>query len=160
AESSYLHLSKALDHELKFRVPLICYRTHGEFEQTNIAPPWGTEGALAFADPLEKRMVIALDQPPDFLYKVLDHEMTHIFQYSILFQDSAGRALRGSPPGWLIEGLASYMADDEDSIARMIIRDAVVNGLVPPITKVQGVSYLFSYRFGHAVFDFIEQEFG
>ena len=160
AESSYLHLSKALDHELKFRVPLICYRTHGDYEQTNIAPPWVTEGSLAFADPLEKRMVIALDQPPDFLYKVLDHEMTHIFQYSILFQDSAGRALRGNPPGWLIEGLASYMADDEDSIARMIIRDAVVNGLVPPITKVQGVSYLFSYRFGHAVFDFIEQEFG
>jgi len=159
AESSYLYLSKALDHEPKFRIPLIMYRNHGDFEQTNVILETIDEGVGAFSEPLERRLVTPIDHPPDFLYKLITHEMTHIFEFSILFQDANGRALRANPPGWLMEGLASYMAKDEDNLDRMVIRDAVVNGLVPPITKVQGASYLV-YRFGHAVFDFIEKEFG
>ncbi len=159
AESAFLHLSQALDHEPKFRIPLIYYKTHGEFEQTNVTLYPLSEGVGAFAEPLENRMVLPIDQPSDKLYALITHELTHIFTYSILFQDSAGRAIRGNPPGWLMEGLASYMAKDEDTIDQMIIRDAVVNGLVPPITQVRGVAFLV-YRFGHAAFDFIESEFG
>ena len=36
AESAYLKLSEDLDHQLSHRVPLIYYKTHPEFEQTNI----------------------------------------------------------------------------------------------------------------------------
>ncbi|HET6373957.1 MAG TPA: hypothetical protein VFG76_11665, partial [Candidatus Polarisedimenticolia bacterium] len=158
-ESSYLYLSKTLDHEPKFRIPLIYYKTHGEFEQTNITLEFIQEFVGAFAEPLEKRMVLPIDQPPDKLSKLVTHELTHIFEYSILFQDSAGRAIRGNPPGWLMEGLASYLAKDEETLDVMVIRDAVVNGLLPPITQVRGVTYL-TYRYGHAAFDFIEQEFG
>src|SRR5215510_10119258 len=32
AESAYARLSKELDHELRFRIPLVIYKTHGEFE--------------------------------------------------------------------------------------------------------------------------------
>ena len=160
AESAYLYLSKALDHEPKFRIPLIYYKNHGEFEQTNIDLGFIDLGVLAFAEPLEKRMVLPIDQPPDFLYKVITHELTHIFQFSILFSDSAGRALRGNPAGWLMEGMASHMAQDEDSLAIMFIRDAVVSGLVPPITRVRGGSQLILYRYGQAAFEFIEKEFG
>ena len=159
AESAFLHLSQALDHEPKFRIPLIYYKTHGEFEQTNVTLMRIDEGVGAFAEPLENRMVLPVDQPADKLYALIVHELTHIFEYSILFQDSAGRAIRANPPGWLMEGLASYMAKDEDTIDKMVIRDAVVNGLVPPITRVQGVAFIV-YRFGHAAFDFIEAEFG
>ncbi|HZI95073.1 MAG TPA: hypothetical protein VFE84_12575, partial [Patescibacteria group bacterium] len=159
AESSYLYLSKALDHEPKFRIPIIMYKNHGDFEQTNVVLEQIDESTGAFSEPLERRLVTPIDQPPDFLYKLITHEMTHIFEFSILFQDSYGRALRANPPGWLMEGLASYMAKDESNLDKMVIRDAVVNGLVPPITKVYGSSYLV-YRYGHAVFDFMEQEFG
>src|SRR5262249_32572909 len=34
AESAYAKLSKFLDHEIDYKIPLICYRTHGDFEQT------------------------------------------------------------------------------------------------------------------------------
>ncbi len=159
AESAFLHLKESLDHEPKFRIPLIYYKTHGDFEQTNITLEFIPESVGAFAEPLEKRMVVPIDQPADKLYALIAHELTHIFEYSILYQDSTGRAIRGGPPGWLMEGLASFMARDEDSIDQMIIRDAVVNGLVPPITRVYGLNFL-TYRFGHAAFDFIEQEFG
>ena len=36
AESAYLKLSTEFDHELKDRIPMIVYKTHAEFEQTNI----------------------------------------------------------------------------------------------------------------------------
>ncbi len=159
AESAYLQLGKALDHEPRFRIPLIFYRTHAAFEQTNIILEFIPESVGAFAEPLQKRMVLPIDAPSDKLYQLITHELAHIFEYSLLFQDSAGRAVRGNPPLWLMEGLASHLAEDEDNFDVMIIRDAVVNGLVPPITQVRGLSFL-TYRYGHAAFDFIQEEFG
>ena len=41
----------------------------------------------------------------------------------------------------------------------MYIRDAVNSDLIPPITRVQIEGYP-AYRYGHAVFDFIEAEWG
>ncbi len=158
AESAWLELSEALDHEPQLRIPLIYYKNHGDFEQTNITLEFIPESVGAFAEALENRMVLPIDQPPDELYQLLKHELTHIFEYSILYGD-LGRALRGYTPLWLMEGLASHLARDESSIDRMIIRDAVVNGLVPPITKVRGLTFL-TYRFGQAAFEFIVEEFG
>ncbi len=159
AESAYLYLNKELDHEPKFRIPLIFYRTHAEFEQTNVLLSEIPEAVGAFAEPLEHRMVLPIDMPPDELYELMVHELTHIFEFSILFQDSLGRAVRGGAPGWLMEGLASYMANDEDNIDLMVIRDAVIHGNVPSITKWQRLDFL-TYRYGQATFDFIEQEWG
>jgi len=158
AESAWLELSEALDHEPQFRIPLIYYKNHGDFEQTNIQFGFIGENVGAFAEPLENRMVLPIDQPPDELYQLMKHELTHIFEFSIFYGD-LGRVLRGNTPGWLMEGLASHLAHDESSLDRMVIRDAVVNGLVPPITKVRVLTYL-TYRYGQAAFEFIVEEFG
>lgn len=159
AESAYLKISKELDHELRFRVPLVIYKTHGEFEQTNITLEELTEGVGAFAEPVQNRMVLPIDQPPDKLYALISHELTHIFQYSIFFEGYLGRALRASPPLWLMEGMASYVGEDEDDLDRMVIRDAVVNNVLPPIQALDVLSFL-TYRYGHAIFDFIAKEYG
>ncbi len=159
AESAYLRISKELDHELSFRVPLVIYKTHQEFSQTNITLAELPEAVGAFAEPVQNRMVVPIDVPPDELYKLLSHELTHIFQYSIFFEGYLGRALRARPPTWLFEGMASYFAKDETNLDRMAIRDAVVNNFLPPIQALSGLSFL-AYRYGHAVFDFIEQEQG
>jgi hypothetical protein len=159
AESAYLKISKALDHELRFKVPLIIYKTHAEFAQTNVTLQEVPEAVRAFAEPLQYRMVLPIDQPPDKLYALIAHELTHIFEYSILFEGNLSRAVRGNPPLWLAEGLASYLAEDEDNLDRMAIRDAVVNNILPPIQNLNVLSFL-TYRYGHAIFDYIEQEHG
>ena len=159
AESAYLKISKTLDHELRFRVPMVVYRTHGEFQQTNITLSEVTEGVGAFAEPIQNRMVLPIDLPPDKLYQLIAHELTHIFEYSIFYEGYLGRALRSNPPTWLMEGLASYLGEDEDNLDRMVIRDAVVNGSLPRIESLEVVTFL-TYRFGHAIFDFIEKEKG
>ncbi len=159
SESQYLRLSQAFDHEIKFRIPLIYYKTHVEFEQTNIALGFLPEWVGAFAEPIENRMVIPADEPPDKLYALIGHELTHVFEYSILFQESLSRTFRGQTPLWIMEGLASHMGRDEDNIDRMIIRDAVVNGLLPPIHRLNSLTFL-TYRYGQAAFDFIEERYG
>jgi hypothetical protein len=158
AESAYVKLSESLDHELRFRVPMILYSTHGEFVRTNISMS-NLEGAGAFAEPAQNRVVLPIDLPPDTLYKLITHELTHIFEFSLFFDGYLGRAIRSNAPTWITEGLASYLGDDEDSLAQMIIRDAVVNGTLPSIRAFSQQSYL-AYRYGHAAFDFIEQEYG
>ncbi|NIM01783.1 MAG: hypothetical protein GTN89_13355 [Acidobacteria bacterium] len=159
AESAYADLSKQLDHELRFRVPLVVYKTHGEFLQTNITLAELPEGVAAFAEPVQYRMVLPIDGPPDELYKLIAHELVHIFQYSMFYEGYLGRALRSNPPTWLIEGLASYLADDESTLDQMVIRDGVVNNNLPPIQSFNQVTFL-TYRYGHAMFDYIEQEHG
>lgn len=159
AEGAYLHISKELDHELRFRVPLILYQTHADFEQTNVSLGEIPEAVGAFAEPVQNRMVLPIDLPPDKLYELISHELTHIFQYSIFFEGYLGRALRSNVPTWIMEGMASYVAKDEDNIDRMVMRDAVVNNVLPPVQALDVLSFL-TYRYGHAIFDFIEQEHG
>jgi hypothetical protein len=159
AESAYLDISHELDYELRFRVPMIVYKTHGEFQQTNVQLSEVDEAVGAFAEPLQNRMVLPIDVPSDKLYQLISHELTHIFEFSFLFEGYLSRTLRSNPPTWLMEGLASYLGHDEDNLDRMAIRDAVVNNVLPPIESLQYVTFL-TYRYGHAVFDFIEQEHG
>jgi hypothetical protein len=159
AESAYVRLSKELDHELRFRIPMVIYKTHGEFEETNVVLEELPEAVGAFAEYVQNRIVLPIDEPPDKLYKLISHELTHIFQYSLFFEGYLGRALRARIPTWLVEGMASYFGQDEETLDRMVIRDAVVNNVIPPIQAFDSLSYL-SYRFGHAVFDFIEQDYG
>jgi len=158
-ESAYLDLSKRLDHELSARIPILLYRTHTEFEQTNVQMGEIPEFVGAFAEPFQNRMVLPIDQPPDRRYKLIRHEMTHIFQFDIFYAGSLRRMMRAAPPTWLMEGMASYLADDEDTFDQMVIRDAVLNNLVPSIRQLDVLSFL-TYRYGNAIFDFIETNYG
>ena len=159
AESAYLKISKDLDHELRFRVPLIVYKTHGEFLQTNVTLSAVPQGVAAFAEPVQYRMVLPIDQPPDKLYQLIAHELTHIFEFSMFFEGYLGRALRANVPLWIMEGLASYLGEDEDNLDRMAIRDGVVNNILPPVQDLTQLTFL-TYRYGHAIFDYVEQEHG
>lgn len=159
AESQYVRLSKDLDHELRFRVPMVIYKTHAEFEETNISLEEIPEQVGGFSEPVQNRLVIPIDLPPDKLYALIGHELTHIFQFSMFFEGYLGRALRARLPQWLTEGMASYFGQDEENLDRMVIRDAVVNNVIPPIQHLNFPGYL-NYRYGHAVFDFIEKKYG
>lgn len=159
AESAYDELSRAFDFQIQEPTPLILYATHSEFLQNNIIVNFIPEGVAAFATPARFRMVMPIDLPDNELYELILHELTHIFQYHIIFGGGLGRSLTMNPPQWLMEGMASYYADDESTSDRMFLRDAVVNDNIPPVTS-GNVSGFFAYRYGHAVFDFMEERWG
>jgi Tol biopolymer transport system component len=158
AESAYLDLSQKFNFQISKKIPLIFYHTHSAFEQTNVSLNFIPEGVGAFAEPARNRMVLPIDMSDDKLHQLITHELTHIFEYEIFFQGKLGKTVAANPPTWLMEGLASFMAQDEDSRDRMVLRDAVVNDRVPAITRnPQGY---FAYRFGHAVFKYMQQTYG
>jgi hypothetical protein len=158
AESAYDYLSREFDYQIKQPIPLIYYRTHAEFQQTNVISNYIPEGTGAFATPLRNRMVMPIDLPDNDLMELMLHELTHIFQYHVLYGGSTGKGLTQIAPLYINEGMASYFAQDETARDRMYLRDAVVNDRLPPITaNFQGY---FAYRYGHAFFDFIEERWG
>ena len=158
AESAYLTLSQKFNFQISKKIPMIFYHTHSAFEQTNVMLNFLPEGVGAFAEPVKNRMVLPIDMPDDQLLELITHELTHIFEYEILFQGKFGKNITANPPTWVMEGLASFMAEDEDSRDRMVLRDAVVNDRIPRITlNPQGY---FAYRFGHAVFAYMQEKYG
>src|SRR4030095_3677495 len=159
AESAYDEISRALNFQIPKSINIIYYSTHSEFEQTNTLGSFIPEGIGAFALPTRNRMVLPVDLPDEKLQKLIAHELTHVFQFEILFGGSFIRAYTSGAPQWLTEGMASYFAQDEDSKDRLGLRAAVLADQVPEIAE-RGIYGFFAYRFGHAVFDYIESEWG
>ncbi|KDA54934.1 hypothetical protein EG19_03790 [Thermoanaerobaculum aquaticum] len=158
AESAYDELARKLNFQIPEPIPLIAYATHAEFEQTNVIIEGIPEGVGAFAVPARNRMVLPVDLPDAELQKLIQHELVHIFQYEILFQGKLGKALTTNIPQWFMEGMASYLAQDEDSRAKAVMRDATLADRVPSVAD--NVTGYFAYRFGHMVFAFVESEWG
>ena len=158
AESAYDQLSQELNFKIEEPTPLIFYLTHSEFEQNNIILNFIPEGTGAFASPVRNRMVMPVDLPGPELMALMLHEMTHIFQYHMLFGGNLSKGVASTPPLWFMEGMASYMAEDETARDKMYLRDAVVNDRIPSVTLNFGG--FFAYRFGHAVFEYIEERWG
>ena len=159
AESAYDEISRQLNFQIPKPINLIYYATHSEFEQTNTMQGFLPEGLGAFALPTRNRMVLPIDMPDEKLQHLIAHELTHVFQFEIFFGGSFLRAYTSGAPQWLTEGMASYFASDEDTRDKMVLRDAVLSDQVPEIAE-KGIYGFFAYRFGHAVFDYIESEWG
>ena len=105
AESAYQQVSSDLKHDLAFKVPLMLYKTQSEFQQQNVEPSELPEGVLAFAEPYRDRMVLPIDEVDDALYRLITHELTHIFEFDIIPRSLLRRGL----PLWVDEGLSDYM---------------------------------------------------
>src|SRR5207245_2003244 len=48
AESAYQKISSALKHEISSSIPIILYKTHSEFEETNLFAGFVPDGVAAF----------------------------------------------------------------------------------------------------------------
>ncbi|HEX9147627.1 MAG TPA: hypothetical protein VF958_00570, partial [Thermoanaerobaculia bacterium] len=160
AESAYDEISRALNFQIPKPINLIYYASHSDFEQTNTILNFIPEGIGAFALPSRNRMVLPIDLPDETLQQLIAHELTHVFQFEIIFGGNYIRAATTNAPQWFMEGMASYFGNDEDNKDRMVLRDAVLADQVPEIAQTGAISGFFAYRFGHSVFDFIEAEWG
>src|SRR5205807_4751483 len=149
-----------LKHDLSFKVPLILFKTHSEFEQENVEPGAAQEGVGAFAEPFRQRMVMPIDDPPDLLYGLIVHELTHQFEFDIIPQS----LIRRSVPLWVNEGLSDYERGIWSPGDLMTVRDAAVADIVPKMSELEGYGNTSNprliYNLGHAVFEFIEAKFG
>ena len=159
AESAYQHVSSELKYDLAFKIPLILFKTSSEFQQQNVIPGAAQEGVGAFAEPTRYRIVMPLDEPPDLLYRLIVHELTHQFEFDII----PTSLIRRSVPLWVNEGLSDYMTGIWRPIDLMTVRDAAVADIIPQMTELEGYTsgnVRMIYNLGHAVFEFIESRWG
>ena len=160
AESAYQQVSSELKHDLAHKVPLILFQTSSEFQQQNVIPGAAQEGVGAFAEPIRQRIVMPMDEPPDLLYRLILHELTHQFDYDII----PATLVRRNTPLWVHEGLADYMTGAWRPLDLMSVRDAAVADIVPKMSKLEGYSDVggarMIYNLGHALFEFIEFKWG
>jgi hypothetical protein len=160
AESAYQQVSSDLKHDLSQRTPLILFKTHSEFQQQNVIPGAAQEGVAAFAEPYRDRMLLPIDEPPDRLYGLIVHELTHIFEFDIIPQG----LIRQTVPLWVNEGLSDYERGAWTPLDLMQVRDAAVSDVVPRMSELQGYgdsgNPRLIYNLGHAVFEFIEARQG
>ena len=165
AERSYHELSTVLRHEFRERKPIILYASLSDFQQTNTSTDEVPEGVGGFTDFLKHRIVIPLTGSYADVEHVLQHEMTHQFQYDVWSGGRAGAGIQTlmtvNPPGWFVEGMAEYMSlGGVDPNTAMWLRDAAQEGKIPTIHDLDTDPRLFPYRFGQAILAYIGQRWG
>src|SRR5262249_34984309 len=107
AERWYLRLSKALDHTLSVRPPIVLYASHSHFTQTTVISGLLSDGIGGFTDHDRGRVVLPFAAGLGETDHVLGHELVHAFQRDILRR--AGRSL-ALLPLWFSEGMAEYLS--------------------------------------------------
>ncbi len=165
AERAYFRLSEILKHHLSRPTPLIYYRTYTDFEQTNLFQV--SEGILGVSEPVLHRVALHGDMPVDELLDLVVHELTHIFQFDLLWgKELAPIYSVVQPPLWVFEGLSEYLTGRWSPWSSLIVRDAVLNDRMPELREDGEFILRYplprdpAYDFGHALYEFIVDRFG
>lgn len=161
-ESAYKQLQEDFDHEIVNRIPLIIYDSHNDFAQTNVVNlPLSAEGIGGVTDKLKNRMTVPFAGDYNDFRRTLHHELVHAVFNDMFYGGTIQSIIRNNIqlvfPNWFEEGLAEYMALGWDSNTDMFVRDAVINGYLPPIPYLSGY---YAYRGGQSVWNFIAEEYG
>jgi Tol biopolymer transport system component len=162
AERSYAKLSRALNHNFEERKPIIPYASHSDFQQTNTSGGEIDETTGGFTDFLRHRNIFPLDGSYEDNQHVLQHEMTHQFQFDIWSRGRVGGGVQGiitaNAPLWFGEGMAEYFSlGPIDPNTAMWLRDAALEGKLP---TAEDFYRWFPYRFGHALVAYIGERWG
>ncbi len=163
AEQSYKQLEQKFNHDVASHIPLIFYSSHLHFEQTNVTPGFIPEGVGGFFEFLKGRVVIPFEGSLHQFEHVIRHELVHVFMHSKInrvlldHRQSQDR----TPPLWFTEGLAEFWSTDWDTQAEMVMRDAVLNNYVVPLSDIERIfgSFLM-YKEGQNILSFISERYG
>ena len=162
AEKSLIAIEKDLKYTLERRIPIILYNSHNAFMETNIVFDLIDEGVGGFTEFTRNRVVIPYEGSYGQLRHVIHHELTHAVSFDMLTDGEgfpallSGQAFR--PPLWLAEGFAEFESVGWDIEADNILRDAVIEGYLPPIREIE--EGLFVYKGGQSIFRFIARHYG
>jgi hypothetical protein len=161
-EAAYMQLEEDFQHQIVDRIPLIVYDSHNDFSQTNVVNlPNSAEGIGGMTDKLKNRMTVPFDGDYTDFRRTLHHELVHAVFNDMFYGGNIQSIIRNNIqlvfPLWFEEGLAEYTALGWDTNTDMFIRDAVINGYLPPIEYLSGY---YAYRGGQSVWNFIVEEYG
>ena len=165
-EQGYDHISEIMRHDLSTKPPIVIYKSHYDFQQTNIIHEFLPPGVAGFAEPLRYRMVIPFAGDLDEFRNVLVHELMHIFQYDILYKGPIKRisGQLSAPPTWIMEGLAEYSTPGTNTIDEMVLRDAILTDQLIPLDIMDSFwgsgNVFLAYKQSHSIVEYIAANYG
>ncbi len=161
AETSYVALKRDFKHDIRERIPILIYNTHNEFQQTNVTSSQLEESVGGFTEIFKDRVVIPFQGSFEDFRHVIHHELTHAVMFQIFYGGGVGSMVTGMArfqlPLWLAEGLAEYESLGWDTKSDMFMRDATLNGYVPPIDYMSG---FMVYKGGQSLMNYIAEKYG
>jgi Tol biopolymer transport system component len=160
-EAGYAKLSNDMAHQIAWRIPVIIYGSHSDFQQTNVTWSLIPEGVQAFAEPMRKRMVLHFSgSNADYAHTAV-HELVHIFSYDIIYstllRSVFSRSMLFPIPLWFMEGLAEYYSSGFDRNAEMFIRDATVFDYLSDLDYTGGY---MAYKSGQSAMYYLNETYG
>lgn len=161
-EDAYKEIRDELNYTLTERVPIIIYASHNEFQQTNVISELIPEGVGGFTEVFQNRIVIPFTGSYEDFRHVLHHELTHAVWFDLLYGNAIksifSREALFRPPLWFSEGYAEYSSRHGwDLEADMFVRDAVIEGYLPPLEFMGG---FLAYKGGQSAINFISEKYG
>ncbi len=163
AEKSYHYLENKFNFTINRRIPLIFYSSHLHFQQTNVTPSFIPEGVGGFFEFLKGRVVIPSNGNINLFRKVIFHELVHVFMHSkVYFSNKERSRFEGTyPPLWFTEGIAEYWSSKWDAEAEMVIKDAVLNNYIVPLSQIYSINGTYMmYKEGQAILQYIAEVYG
>ena len=161
-QDAYEKIQAQLNYSLSDRVPIIIYASHNEFQQTNVVSELIPEGVGGFTEVFKNRIVIPFTGSYEDFRHVLHHELTHAVWFDLLYGNAFKSLLSPEalfrPPLWFSEGFAEYSSRfGWDLEADMFVRDAVIQGYLPPLEQLDG---FLAYKAGQSALLYIAEKYG
>ena len=163
AEKAYEEHREKFNINILTKIPLIFYSSHLHFEQTNTTPGLIPEGVGGFFEFIKGRVVIPFDGSIYQFKHVIKHELVHVFtlhKIQRVLKDHR-KPLDRMPPLWFTEGLAEFWSTEWDDQAEMLLRDAVLNDYIVPLSEMDRIYGTFlMYKEGQNILKFISEKYG
>lgn len=161
AESSYVKLSRDINYELVDRISIIIYKSHADFEETNVTSEIISTSVGGFTEFFKNRVIIPFEGSYEKFRHVLHHELTHAVSLQFFFGAGPGAILKGisrlNLPLWFVEGMAEYMSLRWDTDSDMFVRDASISGYLP---EIPNLSAYMAYKGGQSLYYYIAKTYG
>lgn len=144
------------------KIPVILYNAPKDFQETNVVSGILPEGVGGFTELFKLRMVIPFAGSYTEFRHVLRHELVHVFQYQAMRKTlrTLTNVMGFSPPLWVMEGMAEYLARPWDSDAESFVRDQVFHDRLLSLQILNQAGGYVVYKEGQALYRFLDQSFG
>jgi Tol biopolymer transport system component len=157
AEEAYYYIKKDLKTPIYNRIPVVFYKSHQEFETTNIIFPLLDEGVGGFTELSKNRIAVPFDGSYKKMEETFVHELTHAYINELDRGRNKFFSITGLP-FWFSEGFPEFESvGGKDCYNNMFVIDMLMNEGLYDLDRIGGY---FAYRLGESFLVYIEEVYG
>lgn len=161
SEDAIEKLHNDFNYKINNRITIILYKSHNDFQETNVTDQYTGQGVGGFTEPFKNRVVFPFEGSYEKFRHVLHHELVHAVMQDMYFggsiQNVISKGITLQLPHWFMEGTAEYFSQGWETNTDMFIRNAIISESLPDINRLTG--YL-GYRGGQSVFRYLADTYG